>query len=203
LLVELERLGFDTSVAGDGGLAVQLLAEIRPALLVVDLDTPEMPPIETVRRLTSAGMLALAASDGMPAHHLRDAGADDYIERPFLIDDLLDRVEGLCRGRAVERAPIRFESTGDHEVSRHLVAVDGEPLRLTRTEWEILRCLASRSGQAVAAEELLEIVWGPAFRSEWALLAGCLERLKSKLAGGRREPVIDQPSAGSYCLAAS
>ncbi len=158
--------GFEVHVAGDGPAGVELCERVRPDLVVLDLMLPGLDGIEVCRRVQrdrQVPVLMLTAR-GEEADVLvgLGVGADDYMTKPFSPRELVARIRALLR--RVERRPAPTETTRlgaleiDPETRR--VTVDGEPVHLTPTEFDLLKVLAARPGAVHSREQLLADVWG-------------------------------------------
>ena len=174
LRFNLEAEGHETVTAGDGVAAVQLLADPEGAfeLVILDLMLPEMSGFEVARRTRAAGnlvpILILTAKD-TTQDLVRgiEEGADDYLTKPFHLDELLVRIRGLLRRRRWDGADMGEGSTRSAVVGGTTVHFDRFELetprgivRLTTREMGLLRALIDREGEAVTRGELLETVWG-------------------------------------------
>ncbi len=174
LRYNLECEGHATVVAGDGQAAVDLLAEAGPPfdLVILDLMLPRMSGFEVARRVRATGnfvaILMLTAKDS-PEDIVRglEEGADDYLTKPFHLDELLARVKVLLRRRRWDG--VAEESSGPREMRFGDVCVhfdqftierNGETIELTTREMGLLRALIARDGEVVTRGELLEEVWG-------------------------------------------
>ena len=174
LRFNLEAEGHEVEIAADGRAAEALLAGADPAfdLMVLDLMLPEMNGFEVMRRARAAGnlvpILVLTAKDAAEdrVRGLED-GADDYLTKPFRLDELLARVRGLLRRRRWDGASNASGASPDITIGDVTVRFDRFELdtpsglvRLTTREAGLLRALVAREGEAVTRGELLEEVWG-------------------------------------------
>ncbi len=173
LRFNLEQEGYEVVVAGDGRQAVEFLtaASQRFDLVILDLMLPEMNGFEVARRTRAAGnyvaiLILTAMDDSSDVVHGIEEGADDYLTKPFQLEELLARVKALIRRRRWDGAPEgqvpKSFQFGDVTVPFDRFEVDsprGE-VTLTPREMGLLRALIDRAGQAVTRGELLEEVWG-------------------------------------------
>ncbi len=174
LRFNLEAEGYAVDVVGDGRAATEELAreDCDVDLVILDLMLPEMNGFEVARRMRAAGnyasILMLTALDGS-ADVVRglEEGADDYLTKPFRLEELLARVRGLLRRRrwdGVDDAPDKPRVVEFGEAKLHLdrfeLETQGETIRLTTREMGLLRALIEREGEVVTRGELLEEVWG-------------------------------------------
>jgi DNA-binding response OmpR family regulator len=159
--------GYEVITASDGETGYKLQAERRPDLILLDLMLPRMSGLEFCRKLRAEGnqtpILMLTARSEEPDRVLGlDLGADDYVTKPFSVRELMARVRALLR-RSQPQAELPDElSFGDIAIDfrRYEARRGGTPLEMTRKEFAILRFLASRSGEVVSREDLLNEVWG-------------------------------------------
>ncbi len=159
--------GYDVITAADGETGYELQAQRKPDLILLDLMLPRMSGFEFCRKLRAEGnqtpILMLTARSEEPDRVLGlDLGADDYVTKPFSVRELMARVRALLR-RSQPEANLPDElSFGEIAIDfrRYEVRRNGKPLEMTRKEFAILRFLASRSGEVVSREDLLNEVWG-------------------------------------------
>jgi two-component system KDP operon response regulator KdpE len=202
--------GFDTCTSTDGWRALQLLETEAPDIVLLDLMLPDVDGLELCRQMrerSPVGIIVVSARGGQ--HDKVTAlnfGADDYMTKPFGIEELLARITAtLRRTRPVEPAeasPLRVE-LGDLvvDLELRLVTRGGEPVHLTPTEFALLRELAVNRGKLLTHEQLLRRVWGPGYVTEIEYVRVYIRRLRAKLEKSDGPPVIiTQPRAG-YRLA--
>ncbi|MFF5990336.1 response regulator transcription factor [Prauserella flavalba] len=157
----LQREGYEVVVVGDGSSALDLTSRDRVDLLVLDLGLPGMDGLEVCRRLRAKGselpvLMLTARTDEVDFVVGLDAGADDYVAKPFRLAELLARIRALLR----RRAPEVIEAGGVRmDVGARMVTVDGKEVQLANKEFELLRVLMSRAGQVVSREDILSEVW--------------------------------------------
>ncbi|SFB34289.1 DNA-binding response regulator, OmpR family, contains REC and winged-helix (wHTH) domain [Amycolatopsis marina] len=157
----LKREGYDVEVVQDGPSVLRVTGGRRVDLLVLDLGLPGMDGLEVCRRLRAAGtelpvLMLTARTDEVDFVVGLDAGADDYVAKPFRLAELLARIRALLR----RRAPDVLEAGGVRmDLAARLVTVDGREVPLANKEFELLRVLMSRVGQVVSRDEILAEVW--------------------------------------------
>ncbi len=184
---------FDVDSAGTGEEALTLAARHHPDAVILDLGLPGMDGIDVVRDLrgwSSVPILVLsardAASDKVAA---LDAGADDFVTKPFSMDELLARLRAaLRRGISGDGQPIVETDDFTVDLAAKRVQRAGEDVRLTPTEWHIVEVLLRNAGRLVSQRQLLQEVWGPAYETETNYLRLYLAQIRRKL-----EPVPSTP----------
>lgn len=195
--------GYSVITASGGLEAVEKCEVERPDIIVLDLMMPDIDGIETMRRIREISdvpiILLTARSGAADMIQGLDSGADDYITKPFNPDELAARVAAVLRRSShdVEVEEIRLEY--DHiviDLENRIVEVDGEEVRLSRTEWELLYQLASNAGRVMRHSELLSRIWGAEFRDETYYLRTWISRLRAKLEPDHPETSIIQTYPG-------
>jgi two-component system KDP operon response regulator KdpE len=194
----LQADGYAVITAGRGEAALEILEDQRPDLVVLDLMLPGIDGDETLRRIRSMNqvpviMLTARAGDAdrLKGFH---GGADDYVTTPFNPDELAARVAAVLR-RSAGAAPAGGRTTLRYpgveiDLERRRVLVDGEEVRLSRTEWELLAQLAGNAGRVMIHGELLTRIWGPEFRDEAHYLRTWVSRLRAKLESSPSTPEL-------------
>lgn len=185
LQINLNARGYSTVTAFTGQNALEQAAQHPVDVIILDLGLPDLDGVEVIRRLrrwNKVPIVVLSARHGSDDKiQALDAGADDYVTKPFGMDELMARLRAALRRGSPGDAPV-IETTGftvnlaTKQVTRRGVAV-----RLTPTEWNILELLARNTGALVTHEEILTQVWGPAYATETAYLRVYLAQLRRKL----------------------
>jgi two-component system, OmpR family, KDP operon response regulator KdpE len=187
LEVTLAKAGYTVGTAIDASEALTQAALQPPDLVILDLMLPDADGADVCRQLRdwlAAPILLISAiSDEGDKIRALDAGADDYVTKPFSPGELLARVRALLRraggqhgGEAViDVGPLRID------LPRRMVSVSGEELRLTPTEFDLLKALAVAGGRPLTHHMLLRTVWGPGYADEMHLLRVNMGRLRDKL----------------------
>ena len=191
LTITLRTRGYDVTVARDGTSALRDASSARPDIVVLDLGLPDMDGTEVIRSLrtwTQMPVIVLSARDGQRDKVAAlDAGADDYVGKPFGIEELLARLRAAAR-RTTPRDDEPVVTAGDLVIDLAAARVHraGADVRLTPTEWHLLEVLVRRRGTLVTRADLLREVWGPAYEAQTNYLRVYLAQLRGKLE--------DQPS---------
>nr|WP_206038377.1 response regulator [Rhodococcus sp. HNM0569] len=187
LRINLTARGYQVTTAADGTSALRAAAEARPDVIVLDLGLPDIDGIEVLAGLQGwnrAPVIVLSArTDSADKVAALDTGADDYVTKPFGMDEFLARVRAAVR-RGVDRAPVDAVVATDTfavDLAAKRVTRDGATVHLTPTEWAILEMLVRNSGKLVGRRELLTEVWGSQYVSENHYLRVYLAQLRRKL----------------------
>ncbi|MCU1530726.1 MAG: DNA-binding response regulator [Arthrobacter sp.] len=185
LQINLNARGYSTVTAFTGQDALDQAARHSVDVVILDLGLPDVDGIEVIRRLrrwSGVPVIVLSARHGSDDKiQALDAGADDYVTKPFGMDELLARLRAALRRGTPGDVPVVETDDFVVDLAARRVTQRGLPVRLTPTEWNILELLARNSGALVTHEELLTHVWGPAYSGETAYLRVYLAQLRRKL----------------------
>ncbi|HLH26718.1 MAG TPA: response regulator transcription factor [Chloroflexota bacterium] len=194
--VNLRASGYRVLAAADGQTALDLAAGERPDLVLLDIGLPVLNGLEVCRRIREFStvpiiMLTAKAAEADKVAGL-DAGADDYLPKPFGPPELMARVRAVLRRARYAESPTAepIFQHGDLAIdfARHAVSRGGEPVDLTPTEYKLLVQLARHAGRVLVPAELLTAVWGPEYRDETQHVRLYVSRLRRKI-----EPDPEQP----------
>jgi two-component system KDP operon response regulator KdpE len=193
LRITLSAHGYDVIAAPDGAAAIALAAKERPDIVMVDLGMPRldgMQVIEALRGWTTAPIIVVSGRTGSADKvDALDAGADDFVTKPFQIDELLARLRALSRRAPASDSP-PVVSFGDVRVdlSARSVTRDGVLVHLTPTEWQILEVLVRHPGVLVTRQALLKDIWGTEQVTDTGYLRLYLSQLRKKLEADPARP---------------
>jgi two-component system KDP operon response regulator KdpE len=197
LKINLTARQYEVSTAADGVSGLAAMARDRPDVLILDLGLPDMDGTDVIRGVrgwTSTPIIVLSAW-GQESQKVAalDAGADDYVTKPFGMNELLARLRAAVR-RASPAPDEPVVTTGEYTVdlASKVVTRAGADVRLTPTEWQLLEVLVRNAGRLVTQRQLLAEVWGPGYQTEANYLRVYVANLRRKL-----EP---DPSAPRYLL---
>jgi len=194
--------GFVVMDARDGEEALDLIRKHRPELILLDVNLPGMSGIETckeIRRTSRIPVIMLTVRDTeRDKVQAFDAGADDYMVKPFGADELTARVRATLR-RAGSEKPATFVAPGlQIDFERRTVSAKGRVLRLTPKEFELLRQLVTNQGKTLTHRWLLQTVWGPDYGEEMESLRVLINQLRRKIEPDLRKPryILTEPWVG-------
>ncbi len=203
LAINLRARHLDVQTAADGATALRHAASNPPDLVVLDLGLPDMDGVEVVgglRGWTSVPIVVLSARDSQWAKvEALDAGADDYVTKPFGMDELLARIRAALRRATPSPAqPVVTTAAFTVDLAEHRVTRDGVVVRLTPTEWHVLEVLVRNPGKLVTQQQLLREVWGPAYQGQTNYLRVYLAQLRRKLEPTPARPrhLVTEPGVG-------
>jgi two-component system KDP operon response regulator KdpE len=205
LSANLRARGYDADVAPTGEAALALAAKERPDAVILDLGLPGMSGLEVIRGLrgwTDTPILVLSARDAQAAKVAAlDAGADDYVTKPFGMDELFARLRAALRRSAAGVSEAVVVETPDFTVdlaAKRVVAASGGEVRLTPTEWHLVETLVRNEGRLVMSRQLLQEVWGPQYGEETNYLRVHFAHIRRKLEPDPSQPryFITEPGMG-------
>jgi two-component system, OmpR family, response regulator MprA len=198
--------GYETELAADGAQALEALADRAPDALVLDLLMPHVDGLEVCRRLRAAGdhtpVLVLTARDAVP-DRVRglDAGADDYLVKPFALEELLARLRALLRrGGGGERTETRRYADLELDTLGHTVHRGRRPIELTRTEFLLLELFLRHPRQVLTRTQIFERVWGYDFGPGSNSLEVYVGYLRRKLEAGGEPRLLQTVRGVGYVL---
>ena len=195
----LQLEGYEVLAASDGQQALELIENNAPDLVLLDVMMPKMDGFTVcyrVREFSSVPIIIMTAR-GQDQDKVRglDLGADDYLTKPFSVDELLARVRAVIRrsqftAREYTQGLRATTATGNLiiDYSQHIVLLNGREIALTPTEYRIIAYLAQNVGRVVTQDLLLEHVWGPEYLGESHMLQVNINRLRRKLEMDATEP---------------
>lgn len=201
LSINLKARGYDVEVASDGRSALQIVHERMPDVILLDLGLPDLDGIAVLKQVRSFSQVPVivvsARAESDDKVEALDLGADDYVAKPFSMEELLARVRAATR-RGVNGAtePViqvggLLIDTADSKATR-----DGEIIHLTPTEWHIVSALVRNRGRLVRQGDLLHEVWGPGYDQETNYLRVHLASIRRKLEPDPSRPTLFITEAG-------
>jgi two-component system KDP operon response regulator KdpE len=207
LAINLRARGYHVLTAADGRQALAAAAASPPDLVILDLGLPDLDGVDVISGLrgwTTVPILVLSGrSDSADKVEALDAGADDYVTKPFGMDELLARLRAMSRrGTPLEDLPVVQvgEAVVDLAARRVTKAIDGHEsvVRLTPTEWHLLEVLVRHPGKLLSQRQLLTDVWGPGYETAQGKLRLSMAQLRRKLEPDPTRPrhLINEPGMG-------
>ncbi|MEV4346734.1 response regulator [Actinoplanes sp. NPDC049596] len=202
LRINLRARQYDVDLAPDGATALKTAAAHPPDLVVLDLGLPDMDGADVIRGLrgwTTVPIIVLSGrAEGTDKVTALDAGADDYVTKPFGVDELLARIRAVTRrAHTTEGSGPATVTLGQYtiDLTDHTITPDQ---RLTPTEWQLLERLLRNPGKLITQRSLLHDVWGPQYGTETNYLRQYMARLRRKLEDDPTRPrhLITEPGMG-------
>ncbi|MFA1541035.1 response regulator [Actinomadura monticuli] len=200
LRINLRARDYEVDVAADGTTALRRAGAWRPDLVVLDLGLPDLDGVEVIHGLrgwTEVPIIVLSGRAGSRDKvEALEAGADDYVTKPFDIEELVARIRAVSR-RISSAEPVEPVRVGERTVDLAAKTVSGG-VHLTPTEWRLLEVLLRNPGKLVAQQQLLTTVWGPAYKSETHYLRQYMAQLRRKLESDPSHPrhLLTEPGMG-------
>lgn len=208
LQTSLEARGYHVVTAATGQEGLNAIVQVRPHVILLDLGLPDMDGVTVIARVRTWAALPIVV---LSAHHEEqqkvaalDAGADDYLTKPFSTEELLARIRVALRHQAARSMDTPIVQTGQVVIDLVLreLRVAGAAVHLTPTEYHLLHLLATNLGRVLTHGAILRAVWGPGYQQDTQLLRGFIAQLRHKVEPDPRHPVyiLTEPGIG-YRLA--
>jgi two-component system KDP operon response regulator KdpE len=205
LRINLRARQYDVDIADSGTAALKAATSHPPDLVVLDLGLPDLDGIDVIRGLrgwTSVPIIVLSGRSGSEDKVAAlDAGADDYVTKPFGVEELLARIRAVTRRLGTPADDAAELRVGRHTVDladRVITRDDGVEVKLTPTQWAVLDKLLRHPGKLVSQRQLLQDVWGPEYQNETNYLRQYMAQLRRKLEDDPSRPrhLITEPGMG-------
>ncbi|MFG1907441.1 response regulator [Kribbella sp. NPDC048928] len=204
LQINLKARGYEVHLAGTGTSALKVAAQHPPELVILDLGLPDFDGVDVIRGLrgwTDAPILVLSGrTDQTDKVEALDAGADDYVTKPFGIDELLARMRAVLRrsNLAQDQPTVTVGGTAVDLSAKRVTLPNGEDIRLTPTEWHLLEVLVRNPGKLMSQRQLLVEVWGPGYETAAGNLRFYMGQLRRKLEPDPARPkhLLTEPGMG-------
>lgn len=210
LQINIRARGDEVLVASSGAQALILAARHRPDAVIVDLGLPDMDGLDVIAGIRGWSPVPILVLSGRTDTEAKvaalDAGADDYIDKPFAIEELFARLRAIVRRQTSEpqlgQPGVTIGQWRVDFASHQVHDSEGSTLRLTPTEWAIVGLLGRHPGQLITQAQLLQEIWGPQYRNESAYLRFHVRQLRRKLEPDPSRPrhLLTEPGVG-YRLA--
>lgn len=189
--------------AANGEEAIRATIAERPDLLILDLGLPDVDGVEVTRRLREWTQVPIIVVSVREQEHEKiaalDAGADDYLTKPFGAGELMARIRvALRRAAQAESEPVFASGTLRVDLSLRTVSLHDEPVTLTPTEYDLLKMLIKHAGKVVTHRQLLRTVWGAAYESDTHILQVNISNLRRKIEADPARPayIVTEPGVG-------
>jgi two-component system KDP operon response regulator KdpE len=204
LVINLRARDYTVDAAATGAEALAAASRHPPDVVVLDLGLPDMDGVDVIEGLrgwTRSPIIVLSARAGEPDKVVAlDAGADDYVTKPFGMDELLARLRAAVRrAPASDELPVIETDSFTVDLAAKLVsAPGGRPIKLTPTEWHLLELLVRHEGKLVGHRQLLQEIWGPSYETETHYLRVFMGQLRRKLEPDPSHPrhLVTEPGMG-------
>jgi two-component system KDP operon response regulator KdpE len=204
LEINLKARRYEVHSAASGTSALKVAAQHPPDLVILDLGLPDLDGVDVIRGLrgwTEAPIMVLSGrTDSTDKVEALDAGADDYMTKPFGIDELLARLRAVLRRRNLvpDQPVVAFGAVQVDLSAKRVVQEGGEDIRLTPTEWHLLEVLVRHPGKLMSQHQLLTEVWGPGYETASGNLRFYMGQLRRKLEADPARPVhlLNEPGMG-------
>jgi two-component system, OmpR family, KDP operon response regulator KdpE len=208
LRINLHARQYDVVTAGSGSGALAAASDVHPDLVILDLGLPDMDGVDVIRSLRKWTQVPIVILSGRMNSAAKvdalDAGADDYVTKPFSVEELMARIRAVTR-RTTEPELVEPIQLGrwtvdlsDHVIFETLQAGVAPQVHLTPTEWQLLQALVRHPGRLVSQRQLLQEVWGPTYVEQTHYLRQYVKTLRHKLEDDPTRPrhLITEPGMG-------
>ncbi|QCK87557.1 response regulator [Phreatobacter aquaticus] len=204
LSIALGSAGFAVEEASRGREGIERAATSAPDVIVLDLGLPDLDGkvvVAAIREWSQVPILILSVRDAETEKIAAlDAGADDYVTKPFATGELTARLRALMRNRRSAEAPVPVIVSGDLtiDLARRLVSLAGREVKMTRKEYDVLALLARFQGRLVTHKQLLTTIWGPAHVEDAHYLRIAVGHIRDKLGDDAADPsfILTEPGVG-------
>jgi len=209
LRITLRAAGYETLAAATAREAIELCSAKKADLVLLDLGLPDAPGLDVIRAVRvwdSIPIIVVSVrSDDTDKVAALDAGANDYVQKPFSTAELLARIRATLRSNAGRQAPAPIIHAGALriDIAGHEVRLNDQPVHFSRKEFDLLVALARASGRVCTHRQLLEQVWGPTHREDVQYLRVYVGQLREKLGDDANDPqyIANEPGIGYRWLA--
>ncbi|MFZ2635738.1 MAG: response regulator transcription factor [Rectinemataceae bacterium] len=202
LSIALSGKGWEVFDAPNGFEGIQTLIRVKPDVVLLDLNLPDMDGhavLAKIREWSTVPVVILSVRDSQEdIIGLLDAGADDYIVKPFYTDEMVARLSAVCRRRAPESGLTYSRADLDIDLESRKVKRGVSDIHLTITEFAVLEILLRHAGKIVTRDRLLKEVWGPSWEAEEGSLRVHIRALRRKLEANPEHPdlILTEPGVG-------
>jgi two-component system, OmpR family, KDP operon response regulator KdpE len=202
LKASLETEGFQVVAAENAAQALSAIAQAKPELMILDLGLPDLDGMDVIRQVRAGGALPIIVlsvrSDEPGKVAALDAGADDYMVKPFGVEELLARVRTALRHRLQQQGlgPIFRLRDLAIDFMAHRVTIRDAEIKLSKREFELLRLLAEHAGKVMTHRQILSAVWGEAHRDDVEYLRVYVRQLRGKLGDDPASPWLIETEPG-------
>jgi two-component system KDP operon response regulator KdpE len=204
LRTSLEARGYEVLSAGRGDQAMAFLTADQIDIVILDLGLPDIDGLEVLKRIrafSEVPVIILTVREAQPEKVAAlDAGADDFVTKPFGMEEVMARMRAALRRSAPEEPsdPVRSFGSLEIDLSKKLVRREGEQVRLTPTEYRLLEAMITNPGKLLTHAWLLSTVWGPGYRDESQYLRVFVRQLRKKLEEEPGSPrlILTEPGLG-------
>jgi two-component system KDP operon response regulator KdpE len=202
LTIALEANGYKVSTAGTGQQGLALAAQHRYDLVILDLGLPDtngLLVLKQIREWTQVPIVILSVHEGEAEKiEALDSGADDYVTKPFNTGELLARMRSASRryNRGHHEEPVFHLGDVAVDLSKRVVTLDGKPVKLTSTEYNLLRLFIQHQGRVLTHQQILREIWGAGAEGQTSYLRVYMTRLREKLEPDPKAPPLFQTEVG-------